>query len=76
MQALEDVIQGKVDLVLSGHVHSYERSGRAYGFSCNTTNPTIGNLSSPVYINVGDGGNREGLSTNWSVTQPVCIINE
>mmetsp|Transcript_35078 Transcript_35078/g.105782 ORF Transcript_35078/g.105782 Transcript_35078/m.105782 type:complete len:462 (+) Transcript_35078:31-1416(+) len=41
-----------VDLVLAGHVHAYERM---YNVKDNVTNP-----AGPVYINIGDGGNREG----------------
>jgi len=58
---LEDAVQS-ADLVLSGHVHSYERVARAYRFACNA--------SAPAYIVVGDGGNREGMSTNWTTPQP------
>ena len=55
---LEDVLNaGGVDLVISGHVHSYERSARVYNYSCNATGP--------VYLTVGDGGNREGLASKW-----------
>ena len=41
-----------VDLVLSGHVHSYERTYSVYN-----------NMLDPcgvMYVNIGDGGNREG----------------
>jgi len=58
---LEDAVQA-ADLVLSGHVHSYERVARAYNFACNA--------SAPAHIVVGDGGNREGLTTNWTLPQP------
>jgi len=46
-----------VNVVLSGHVHSYERTKNIYQ---NDTNPC-----GPVYLNLGDGGNREGPYTNW-----------
>ena len=59
--ALEDAIQG-VDLVLAGHVHAYERNARTYAGVCNG--------SAPAYITIGDGGNREGLVTNWTQPQP------
>lgn len=58
---LEDLVQS-ADLVVSGHVHSYERAARAYNFKCNAT--------APVHIVVGDGGNREGLAANWTTPQP------
>ena len=63
--ALEDAIQG-TDLVLSGHVHAYERSARVYAGACNG--------SAPAYITVGDGGNREGLAANWTQPQPAWSI--
>ena len=59
--ALEDAIQG-VDLVLSGHVHAYERNSRTYAGACNG--------SAPACITIGDGGNREGLVTNFTQPQP------
>jgi len=52
----------KVDLVLAGHVHAYERSlpvfdGRVLP-------------EAPVYITIGDGGNREGLASNYMNPAP------
>lgn len=46
-----------VDLVLAGHVHSFERTWPTYK---NQTHPC-----GPVYINIGDGGNREGPYAYW-----------
>ncbi|OVA06852.1 Phosphoesterase domain [Macleaya cordata] len=43
-----------VDLVFSGHVHAYERSNRVYNYSLDPCGP--------VYITVGDGGNREKMA--------------
>ncbi|XP_057498051.1 purple acid phosphatase 15-like isoform X2 [Actinidia eriantha] len=43
-----------VDLVFNGHVHAYERSNRVYNY---TLDPC-----GPVYITVGDGGNREKMA--------------
>jgi len=63
--AVEDAVQG-ADLVLHGHVHSYERAARTYANACNG--------SAPVYITVGDGGNREGLAANWTNPQPTWSI--
>lgn len=40
------------DLVLAGHVHAYERMYNTYD---NKTN-----ASGPVFVNIGDAGNREG----------------
>jgi predicted phosphodiesterase len=44
--------ENNVNIVFSGHVHSYERSYPVYK---NNTN-----LYGPVYITIGDGGNLEG----------------
>ena len=40
-----------VDVVLSGHVHAYERSVRTYDLAPEPCGP--------AYLNLGDGGNRE-----------------
>jgi len=50
------------DLVLSGHVHAYER----------THNVFRGHLDEcgPVYLNLGDGGNRESAYMPWYMPQP------
>ncbi|XP_073013025.1 purple acid phosphatase 15-like isoform X3 [Typha latifolia] len=45
-----------VDIVFSGHVHAYERSNRVYNY---TLDPC-----GPVYITIGDGGNRENMATS------------
>lgn len=42
---------------LAGHVHSYERVSSVY----NNTLDACG----PVYLNIGDGGNYEGVYTKW-----------
>lgn len=46
-----------VDAVLAGHVHAYERGYATYD---NEPDPC-----GPVYVNVGDGGNREGLDFDY-----------
>eukprot|EP01018_Ginkgo_biloba_P037583 Gb_25900 [translate_table: standard] len=43
-----------VDVVFNGHVHAYERSNRVYNY---TLDPCA-----PIYITVGDGGNREKMA--------------
>lgn len=43
-----------VDIVFNGHVHAYERSNRVFNY---TLDPC-----GPVYIIVGDGGNREKMA--------------
>ncbi len=45
-----------VDIVLSGHVHSYERTAPVYN--------DIPNECGAVYLVIGDGGNYEG---NWRI---------
>ncbi|RRT43804.1 hypothetical protein B296_00056162 [Ensete ventricosum] len=45
-----------VDIVFNGHVHAYERSNRVYNYSLDPCGP--------VYITVGDGGNREKMAVN------------
>ena len=51
-----------VDIVLSGHVHAYERTHAVY----NGCPDECG----PVYLNLGDGGNREGAYVPWLLPQP------
>jgi acid phosphatase type 7 len=61
--AMEDIFyQNNVDLIFSGHVHAYERCAHYYK---NKVDP-----NGPVYITIGDGGNREGLATTWNSPQP------
>ncbi|CAN1772062.1 Probable purple acid phosphatase 20 [Linum perenne] len=52
----------RVDVVFAGHVHAYERFGRVYKDNANDCGP--------IYITIGDGGNREGLATNYMDPQP------
>ncbi|KAJ3674873.1 hypothetical protein LUZ60_005489 [Juncus effusus] len=52
----------RVDLVVAGHVHAYERSKRVYNKKvdpCGT-----------MHITIGDGGNREGLARKFSNPKP------
>ncbi|CAN1318759.1 Purple acid phosphatase 18 [Linum perenne] len=59
--AMEPLLyDAKVDMVLSGHVHAYERTERVY----NGNSDPCG----PVYITIGDGGNKEGLATKYVFT--------
>jgi 3',5'-cyclic AMP phosphodiesterase CpdA len=52
----------KVDLIVSGHVHAYERTGPVMQYKevCD----------GPVQIVVGDGGNKEGPACPWSNSTP------
>ncbi|XP_073281301.1 purple acid phosphatase 15-like isoform X1 [Primulina huaijiensis] len=53
--AMEDLLyEYGVDIVFNGHVHAYERSNRVYNY---TLDPC-----GPIYIVIGDGGNREKMS--------------
>lgn len=49
--------QHGVDFVISGHVHAYERSEHVYDFRKDACGP--------MHINIGDGGNREGLDFEY-----------
>jgi len=46
-----------VDIVLTGHVHAYERVKSVY-------NDQVG-VNFPQYFGIGDGGNQEGLDSNY-----------
>mmetsp|Transcript_32341 Transcript_32341/g.69713 ORF Transcript_32341/g.69713 Transcript_32341/m.69713 type:complete len:294 (-) Transcript_32341:38-919(-) len=48
-----------VNIMFAGHVHSYERIFP----TCD--NSTINAQTGITYINIGDGGNREGLYNHW-----------
>jgi len=57
-KSLEPVLyEHGVDAVIAGHVHAYERSHGVYD---NEIDPC-----GPHYINIGDGGNREGLDFDY-----------
>jgi len=61
--ALEAAVHGaQIAVCFAGHVHAYERSFPAYNNKVDATGT--------VYITIGDGGNREGLYTNWISPQP------
>ena len=53
-----------VDVVLSGHVHAYERSDARGIYDAQP------NTCGPVYLNLGDGGNREGGEAAWVSPHP------
>ncbi|OQR85020.1 purple acid phosphatase 20-like [Achlya hypogyna] len=52
----------RVNLVLAGHVHAYERSVPVF-----QDKPTA---DGPIYITIGDGGNREGLADTFIEPAP------
>jgi len=61
--SMEDMLCfGGVDVVFAGHVHAYERIGPVYNGTMQKGGIT--------YINVGDGGNREGLAVHYLTPQP------
>lgn len=49
--------EARVDVVFSGHVHAYERFTRIYDNEADSRGP--------MYITIGDGGNREGLASKF-----------
>ncbi|KQJ92251.1 probable purple acid phosphatase 20 isoform X1 [Brachypodium distachyon] len=64
--AMEDLLYGaRVDAVFAGHVHAYERFARVHGGGDGEEDPCA-----PVYVTIGDGGNREGLAEDFVEPQP------
>ncbi|EEY57710.1 Iron(III)-zinc(II) purple acid phosphatase, putative [Phytophthora infestans T30-4] len=60
---MEDILyRNKVDVVLAGHVHAYERSHPAYKEKVVE--------DGPVFVVLGDAGNREGLAPTYFDPQP------
>ena len=53
----------KVNVVFAGHVHAYERSHPVYKDQVDSNNGV-------VYINIGDGGNKEGHSSVYLDPHP------
>jgi hypothetical protein len=49
--------KNKVNMVLSGHVHAYERTHPVY--------KNVTDLNGPIYITIGNGGNLEGHAYNY-----------
>ncbi|CAN8328010.1 unnamed protein product [Cochlearia groenlandica] len=67
------LVNSKVDMVLSGHVHAYERSERISNIKYNITNglsTPVKDPNAPIYITIGDGGNIEGIANSFTETQP------
>uniref|UniRef100_A0A0D9XP48 Purple acid phosphatase n=1 Tax=Leersia perrieri TaxID=77586 RepID=A0A0D9XP48_9ORYZ len=57
-RAMESLLyEARVDVVFSGHVHAYERFTRIYNNEADSRGP--------MYITIGDGGNREGLALKF-----------
>lgn len=61
-EAMEQLLHdAKVDIIFAGHVHAYERFTRVFknqGIPCGS-----------VHITIGDGGNREGLASEYEDPQ-------
>jgi hypothetical protein len=49
-------------------VHAYERHHRVYNNKRDS--------SGPVYIGIGDGGNREGLASNWLTIPDISAFHQ
>jgi len=49
--------ENKVNLVMTGHVHAYERTHPVY--------KSVVTPGAPVYMNVGSGANSEGAQSSW-----------
>ena len=56
----------RVDFVVAGHVHAYERSLPVY--------KGVASSKGTVYLNVGDGGNREGLAATFIEPKPAWSV--
>jgi acid phosphatase type 7 len=60
------LFEHRVDVVLSGHVHAYER-----------IQPVLDGClhpCAPLYLNLGDGGNYEGTYVPWRQPQPAWSV--
>ncbi|RHY41522.1 hypothetical protein DYB26_003123 [Aphanomyces astaci] len=53
----------RVHVVLAGHVHSYERTFPVFRHERT--------VNAPIYVTIGDGGNREGLADKYIEPRPV-----
>lgn len=67
-KAMERLLyDARVDVVFAGHVHAYERFTRVHN---NEANPC-----GPVYITIGDGGNREGLAFDFQKNHKLARLS-
>ncbi|XP_061336382.1 purple acid phosphatase 22-like [Gastrolobium bilobum] len=69
-KAMEELLyNARVDLVFAGHVHAYERFTRIYDNKADSCGP--------MYITIGDGGNREGLALKFKdPPSPLSLYRE
>lgn len=63
MKSMEFILrEAKVDLLIAGHVHAYERTARVFNGNADACGI--------LHITVGVGGNREGLAHNFIDPKP------
>lgn len=69
-EAMEELLyEARVDVVFAGHVHAYERFTRIYNKKVDPCGP--------VYVTIGDGGNREGLALTFqNPPSPLSLFRE
>ncbi|KAI3920246.1 hypothetical protein MKX01_017903 [Papaver californicum] len=68
-KAMEELIyKARVDVIFAGHVHAYERFSRVYADKADNCGP--------VHITIGDGGNREGLASNYMDKPSISVFRE
>ncbi|KAF4384102.1 hypothetical protein G4B88_030998 [Cannabis sativa] len=69
-KALEELLyKARVDVVFAGHVHAYERFTRIYDNKAESCGP--------MYVTIGDGGNREGLALAFeNPPSPLSLFRE
>jgi hypothetical protein len=69
-EAMENLLyEAHVDLVFAGHVHAYERFTRIYDNKADSCGP--------MYMTIGDGGNREGLALRFkNPPSPLSLFRE
>ncbi|KAI3985078.1 hypothetical protein MKX01_027164 [Papaver californicum] len=68
-KAMEELIyKARVDVIFAGHVHAYERFTRVYADKTDNCGP--------VHITIGDGGNREGLASNYMDKPSISVFRE
>ncbi|KAI3894436.1 hypothetical protein MKX03_003841 [Papaver bracteatum] len=68
-KAMEELIyKARVDVVFAGHVHAYERFTRVYADKADNCGP--------VHITIGDGGNLEGLASNYMDETSISVFRE
>ncbi|KAK7345357.1 hypothetical protein VNO77_15960 [Canavalia gladiata] len=69
-QAMEHLLyHARVDFVFAGHVHAYERFTRIYDNKADSCGP--------LYVTIGDGGNREGLALSFKKPpSPLSLYRE